>query len=771
MKKTVKTLKALLSITLCVIISASFITQFSAAEVDSGSVDYEQSNIENEQYNAGGFTSDDSAKVDSDYKYYFEVNSFKNANQIIDEYNLNEDDYELSDKLNGKIIVQADISKNEAEKIENSPLVNNVEKNYNVNGCAELENDEDLTQWYLDAMNVSEAPEAPENTVKIELLDSGVSYVSALSNIHNVSLIDGENCNPLFTDYNGHGTALAGIIAGSGEDFKGVNPNAELYDVQVLDNNLQAPVSKIVEGIYWGIDNGVDIINMSFGTAYDSEILHSAVAAAYDAGILMVAAVGNDSEAGVMYPAAYPEVIAVGSTDSNGDYVSEYAGQNSAELAAPGTQIISTGILDGFSTGCGTSLSTAEVTGIASRLMEKDGANADFVRYLLKATGRAVDNSSAKLVDLGCALENFDTDLLAYTANPTAPIVYVNNSAPEAYDVGEIVTGLWLSDDHENLAKAAVLYRDSLVNDNSNLLSKIENDNKNALIYAARESDAFKTYYKEHFDGNEYIGGLHGFENYYLVLRALWKCANYTQRKEKDPYKAALDSFDSNDYSADTKKYIKGVLECVKVFIEYTKTNKFGSVNNSSEDVSKYCKTAVLRKYLITGLAIHMISDVYSHRSKVPVCVAENTKNNIETGNKEKIDIEHLKNVETFYVHVTEGIPKKDDDGNIIKDENGRIIREKKLTFEVLKNYLKDGVIIDGKQRTAQYLNNHEYTDKRSFCEERFDEAKIACKKYLVEATSEGNSATKDKLMNIIKQNTDNYVNLIHIDTYLQRLK
>ena len=84
------------------------------------------------------------------------------------------------------------------------------------------------------------------------------------------------------------------IIAGNDiKGIKGIAPNVELYSIKVLDENNEAPVSRIIQGIYKCIEEKVDIINMSFGTVNKSEALEKAIKAAKDAGILMIASAGN----------------------------------------------------------------------------------------------------------------------------------------------------------------------------------------------------------------------------------------------------------------------------------------------------------------------------------------------------------------------------------------------------------------------------------------------------------------------------------------------
>ena len=107
-------------------------------------------------------------------------------------------------------------------------------------------------------------------------------------------------------DMTGHGTAIAGII-------HDIAPNAQIYSVRIMDAENKATLSRVVEGIYWCIDKDIDIINMSFGTTVESAVLKKAIQDANEAGILMVSSAGNGDTAGVEYPAAYNEVIAVGS--------------------------------------------------------------------------------------------------------------------------------------------------------------------------------------------------------------------------------------------------------------------------------------------------------------------------------------------------------------------------------------------------------------------------------------------------------------------------
>src|SRR5664279_1380997 len=179
-------------------------------------------------------------------------------------------------------------------------------------------------------------------------------------------------------DDNGHGTHVAGIIAAenNSEGVVGVAPDADLYAVKVLDQNGSGYFSDVIDGIYWAIgthDNSTDdihVINMSLGANSGSYDLSAAVSAAEDAGILIVAAAGNDGEA-VDYPAAYPGVIAVAATNKKN--VAPYwssrgdgKGDDEVELAAPGVDIYSTYKDGSYETLSGTSMASPHVAGSAA---------------------------------------------------------------------------------------------------------------------------------------------------------------------------------------------------------------------------------------------------------------------------------------------------------------------------------------------------------------------------------------------------------------------
>lgn len=677
-----------------------------------------------EELTAGGFYVEENSYVDADSNAFFVADTMQDAAQIIDNYKLDADACVISDEISDCVIVQTDLTNSEANRLEMDERVSNVEGNYLVYGCTdgtEVADSGDLTQWYLNALNVDQDAQTAAGTgVKVELLDSGVSYVSALENVQHVDLTFSDEetgfTDVLFDDNSGHGTAMAGLIAANSPDgsLTGINPNAELYSVKILDDKLQAPVSKVIEGIYWGIEHQVDIINMSFGTEVNSEALHSAVKAASDAGILLIAAAGNNESKGILYPAAYPEVVAVGATTSEGTVLSGTASGTELELLAPGNQIISTGMVDGYSSGSGTSLATAEVTGVASLLLGQPGATADVVRGLLSATAKDIEGSDAGLVDYGYAAEHFAEYLAAFQNNEVDEAVFDNPTVAGTYDTEGIVNGLWSENAHEWLVNKA----DETVELNSTYVT--------LLCYAARQADNKDTYHD--MSSHPEYKPLHGFGVYTANIYAIWKFANYTkQGKDANTAKnfALADLKAATNYkNITTDDPTEGLLDACERLIT-------GDADVANK---KYNSTDAKKKYLVAGFACHMIGDVYAHRTLVPVYAIQGAGSSAYASNNSsdfasRLGISDFKNWSQLSADIT----------------------NKNVTFTDLKKYKKDGI----------NKFNEIYEDNTEFCRERLNAALNCTRDFLGQISSANNTAKSD----IIKQQTN--VELIKYSTYM----
>ena len=161
-------------------------------------------------------------------------------------------------------------------------------------------------------------------------------------------------CSPLMkNDDSSHGTHVAGIIGAAGNNAAGIAGVAfgvKVMPVKVLDCTGTGDMSDVASGLLWAVDHGAKIVNISLGSPFSSATLHNAITYAVNHNVLIVGAAGN---CGTLidpcttlnqpdYPAAYPEVLAVGATDMD-DGVSFFSTRNSTvDVAAPGRRIVST---------------------------------------------------------------------------------------------------------------------------------------------------------------------------------------------------------------------------------------------------------------------------------------------------------------------------------------------------------------------------------------------------------------------------------------------
>ncbi len=300
--------------------------------------------------------------------------------------------------------IVCDLTKAEIEKIKKYDFVESVERNYKYD-LLEIENNHkndnrsdnhNITHKSLENLK---ARKETRKKVKVAVFDTGIDKHPDLTIAGGVSFV-GKGRS--FTDSDGHGTKMAGIIA-SAENKEADTNFIDLYAVKVFDDTGHATTTSIVRAISWAIDNKIDIINMSFGTYYPSKLLKKYTDMAIECGIIIVAAVGNDGgfkgRHRIMYPAKYDNVIAVGAGDA---YGTATFSNNSIDLdfVAPGTTI-STDINGEYSSITGTSVSCAYITSMLASLwsINKDIASAELIS-IAKRSGE-VKNANASYVGYG----------------------------------------------------------------------------------------------------------------------------------------------------------------------------------------------------------------------------------------------------------------------------------------------------------------------------------------------------------------------------------
>jgi serine protease AprX len=287
--------------------------------------------------------------------------------------------------------------------------------------------------------------------VTVAVVDTGVAPVPGLDG-DQWKLVDGPDLSfegqaevNRYVDGFGHGTHLAGIIAGrdKGWDaarpnprvFAGVAPDAQILNVKVGSSDGGADVSQVIAALDWLVQHkrdagmNVRVIALAYGTAspqaWQVDPLAHAVESAWRAGIVVVSAAGNDGTAAgrLVMPAADPHVLAVGAVDTLGteartdDVVAPFSSAGSTarrpDVVAPGRSVVSLRVPGGYADtmspegrvtgdasgrffrGSGTSQATAFVAGEVALLLQKRPAlTPDQVKALLVSTARPLKKAA-----------------------------------------------------------------------------------------------------------------------------------------------------------------------------------------------------------------------------------------------------------------------------------------------------------------------------------------------------------------------------------------
>lgn len=303
-------------------------------------------------------------------------------------------------------------------------------------------------QWHLERSKIKEAwqyledqglPPGGSSGVVVAVIDSGVDYThpdlapnmwvnaaeipdngidddgnGIVDDIHGADFLSNSgnhNGNP--TDHNGHGTHCAGIIAAVADnDLGGVGVayNSRIMAIKAAQYNGSLTSSDIAESIYYAVENGADVINMSFGGSAPSSLTRDALEVAFGQAVL-VAAAGNDRHRTEIstniaykpfYPAAWPFVIGVmaenTAPNSNGGNLARFSNQDSFprsrieyEMMAPGVQIYSTLPEGKYTAWNGTSMAAPVAAGVAAlvrtKYSDKNSYSSRFVMGQLIGTG------------------------------------------------------------------------------------------------------------------------------------------------------------------------------------------------------------------------------------------------------------------------------------------------------------------------------------------------------------------------------------------------
>lgn len=203
--------------------------------------------------------------------------------------------------------------------------------------------------------------------VTVAVIDSGIAPHPSLKDtqITHIDLVNDGSA------MNGHGTAMASLIAGNDASIGGVAPAAKLLDIRVADTNGGSNTALLSSAIVKATDLGARVINISLGSSGSSPMLEEAVLYARSRNVVIVAAAGNEQQTALSLPAGLAGVLSVGAVDAHGTQAYFSNSGSGLTLVAPGV-----GIVSGYSDsklviGSGTSQATAITSGVVAALLAR----------------------------------------------------------------------------------------------------------------------------------------------------------------------------------------------------------------------------------------------------------------------------------------------------------------------------------------------------------------------------------------------------------------
>ena len=264
--------------------------------------------------------------------------------------------------------------------------------------------------WGVAKVNAPDAWPSNQGTgIKVAVIDTGIDkdHPDLMPNLKGGYNAFEQNDN--WEDDHSHGTHVAGTIGAvlNNAQVVGVAPNVELYAVKVLNKDGGGDLFSIMRGMQWVAQNGMHIGNMSLGSPQENMLFKFAVDQAANAGVIIIAAAGNDGKA-VNWPAAYPNTIAVSAmcpdTAVNNEKLCTDGGKKIAnfssrgpeiEFITPGVLVPSTIIGGEVQAYSGTSMACPHLAGLAALAMARGAQGIDGVRKMLKSVAVSIPGLSA----------------------------------------------------------------------------------------------------------------------------------------------------------------------------------------------------------------------------------------------------------------------------------------------------------------------------------------------------------------------------------------
>lgn len=264
-------------------------------------------------------------------------------------------------------------------------------------------------QWHLDTMKADDIWKVSQGKgVTVAVVDTGVDQIPELEGqvLPGKAFPVGDAESGRDSDYDGHGTGVASMIAAtgrhpSGDGAYGLAPGVKILPIRVPNMLEGVSTPSWVDAIRYAADSDAKIINISLaigGTPKDDEARAAAVKYAISQGKLIFAGAGNGGEGlnKVMYPAATPGVVAVSAVDAQGKPTKESQRGPQIDMAAPGIDIVTackgkTGLCKTHGTSDASALASASAALLWSA--HPDWTNNQVLRVLLNTAGKPVDGS------------------------------------------------------------------------------------------------------------------------------------------------------------------------------------------------------------------------------------------------------------------------------------------------------------------------------------------------------------------------------------------